>query len=291
MGAHLRSPCSFDYNTCMAIRIKCIVVLALCAPLFFSCASTRSRIEHPQFSQWHYTFTVLFDPASPQDSPQLDLAMSLLQMHFPPQQAAFVSRLLYGEDDLDSYADRVLQTQRSNFRMALAAGSYDGEDYRLPDRHGGNWRYAERISVNSYEPTGVIIGRDIESYTGGAHGLRTSHYFLVDLDALRLVELDDLFQDFQGERMRDLVYEELRHYSGLEPFAPLSQGYFFSDEPELSQNFYVTQDGLGFIWDPYAIAPYSQGMIDLFIPWRRVRPLLLRSGMELLIKFGIDLLI
>jgi hypothetical protein len=124
---------------------------------------------------------------------------------------------------------------------------------------------------------------------GGAHGMLTRRYYVIDLESQKLLKIDDFIDDYQGDMMRELIYEELRHYSGLKRNQSLSEGIYLNDEPELTFNFYINEEGFGLHWDPYEIAPYSEGAIKIMLPWKRIRPMLLHESMELLAKFNINI--
>ena len=247
----------------------------------FSCASVNTpKPENDQFVPWYYTFTVLLIPEELKNSPRIELAMTLLQVNYPPERAKFLNELLYSADNIDTYKDMVIDEQREKSRSNISAvqGKVD-------------WRYTENVSVKSIGNDGIVIERDFGNYTGGVQGPETKKYYVVDLDELRLLKIDDMFGDFQGNKVREIVYSELRKYSSLEENRPLSNGIFFKDDPELSFNFFLTQEGLGLHWDPHEIAPYSEGRIEIILPWKSIRPLMLHNGMELLTKFGIYLFV
>jgi hypothetical protein len=126
---------------------------------------------------------------------------------------------------------------------------------------------------------------------GGAHGLLIKWYYVIDLESEKLLRIDDFIDDYQGDQMRTLVYDELRKLSGLERNEPLSEGIFLADDPELTFNFFINEEGLGLHWNPYEIAPYAEGEIQIMLPWKKIRPLMSRGGMELLAKFNIHLLV
>lgn len=265
---------------------KRLLVAFVCVVLAASCVSA-PKIDPPQFTQRHYTFSVLYDPKQRSNAPQLELAMSLLEMQYPQEAAGFFNEVLYSGEGLDGYKDRVIREQRENYRSEMSKMAAAKRDIQK----GANWRYAERIAVKSIEDKGAVIERNLETYMGGAHGLATKRYYVIDFDSLRLLKIDDIFQDYQGEETRAIVYEELRKYDGLRDGQPLSRGIFFSNEPDLTSNFFITQEGIGLHWSPYEIAPYVAGKIEIIIPWERVRPLLLNSGMELLTKFNVYLFV
>jgi len=235
-------------------------------------------LKKAQFVPRYYTFTVILSPEELSGSPRLELAMTLLQVNYPPERARFLNEILYETNSLDEYKDRVINEQREKAR----------ENF-FPGQIGFDWRYTEKISVQNNGNDGWVIKREYGSYIGGAHGLETRRYYVVDLDGNKLLKVDDLFEDFQGDELREIVYTELRNYSGLEEDRPLSEGIYFDDEPEMSFNFFLTQEGLGLHWDPYEIAPYSEGNVEVILPWMSISPLMLKNGVDLLTKFGINL--
>jgi hypothetical protein len=276
-----------------------IILLCVCLPVWggLSCVGTPG-IEKPQFTQRHYTFSVLLDPEKPGNSPQLELAMSLLQMEYPEDQAGYLNNLLYSEASLDAYKDKIVSEHRKNYREK--ASGTDKEN---------NWRYSETVNLKRYPDSGMVIQRagelnvntprsegivlerNINSFSGGRQ-VKSKRYLNLDMNGFKQLRIDDFFANFQTEkRLRDIIYEELRRYSGLERGKELSEGIYFSNEPELSFNFFITDDGLGLHWDPDQIAPPSQGEIEVILPWQIIRPMMLFTGIELLTKFNIHLFV
>ncbi|MCL1836312.1 MAG: RsiV family protein [Treponema sp.] len=260
-------------------------VLALVL-LTASCVSAPQR-EREQFSPWHYSFAILFDTEQPEDGPRLEIMLSLLRMNYPAEHIEYFNEVLYSGSDLIGYRDWVLDEHREDYRDSLSAM----EDFDREIMVSNHWKYMETITIRSVEEKGLVIEREYFHYNGGANGLINKRNYVLDMEARKRIRVDDLFLDYQGDAARAVIYEELRNYSGLNPDQPLSAGIFKSDHPELSFNFYVLQEGFGMHWDPDEIAPNSEGGIDIIIPWRKIRPLLLHSGMELLTKFGIYLFI
>jgi hypothetical protein len=280
---------------------KKIILLCILPLLIPACADKPiGFIDNPQSSQRYYTFSVLLTPEFPADSPKLEVGLSLYHVRHSSAQAAFINQLLYSSANMDSYKDRVVMEQRENYRKTLSyLKNSNGENLRIFDMEGfeidgwgiSNWHYTEKFVPISRMDRGMVIERTRETYTGGAHGMLTKRYFVIDLEAQKLLRIDDFIDDYQGDRVRDLIYDELRRYSGLGRNQPLSSGIYLYDDPELTFNFFITTEGLGLHWNPYEIAPYSQGSIQIMLPWRKIRPLLLNSGMELLAKFNINLLV
>jgi len=267
------------------VNKKGLLLAFVCVLLAVSCVGA-PRSGRSKFIQRHYTYSVLFDPEQPGTSPQLELAMSLLELEYPKEESEFFNEIIYSSAQIDSYRERVVREQREKYRAGLAALERQEEGPK-----NANWRYAENISVGDTENRGIVVEREYETHTGGDQGMSRKRYYVLDLDSLQHLKIDNFFQDFQGDATRAVVYDELRAYSGLGQNQPLSQGIFFTDAPELSFNFFVSQQGLGLHWDSAEIAPADKGTIEIVVPWRKIRPLMLICGMELLTKFGIYLFV
>ena len=287
------------YNYSMIHRkllLFCVLPLLLQA-----CESLnpKSRLVKIQSAQVYYTYKILLTPDHP-DSPKLEIALSLFQIRYPQAQTAFVNQVLYSGSNPDSYKDKVVKEQRERYRKSLSyLAEIDSENLKIYDEDGveiedletSNWHYTENFAPIRPRSRGVIIERTKETYTGGAHGMKTTQYYVIDLESQKLLRIDDFLKDYQGDLIRDYIYDELRNYSGLNKNQPLSEGIYLNDEPELTFNFFINEDGLCLHWDPYEIAPYSEGAIQVTLPWKKIRPLLMNNGMELLAKFNILLFV
>jgi len=264
----------------------------LCAPILVllgsaGCASMPS-IEKPQFTHRHYVYSVLLVPEKLGNSPQLELALSLLRMEYPAEQAEALHTVLYGQPDLEVYKDQTFEEQRKGYRSKASELPPDGSGAA-----NFNWRYTEKFNIKQTYQRGIVIERNLENHSVGTNVGNIMKYYNIEIDTngYRLLSLDDLFSSFQeDQKFRDIVYDELREYSNLISSQSLSQGIYFNNEPELTFNFFITADGLGLHWDPAQIAPPSHGSIQIVLPWYAIRPLMLFTGIELLAKFDIHLI-
>jgi len=143
----------------------------------------------------------------------------------------------------------------------------------------------------------VLVRLDNYEYKGGAHGMETTLYYVFDLTDKRELKISDFFREGTEERLYETIKNELRKFNDRIAAAaqgtavlgndkPLSQGIFLTDEPGISENFFINQEGMCLIWAPYEIAPYAAGSIEILLPWKTIRPLLKHDAMEMLEKFG-----
>jgi len=256
-------------------KIRHTVVLFSLFFALFACVSFQERGGESLFQQRHYTFTILHDLEMP-NGPQLDIALTLLEINLPEHQTRFLHNVLYLHDTPEEFKDRIIRDQRKLFREKEVSAD-------------SRWKYSERLSVISARKEVISVKRKVETFSGEGLSRAITRYYVLDLSRLRKITVDDLFGDFQGDDIRAAIYAELRRHHNISPDQSLTKGGFFSNEPELSFNFFLTSAGLGLNWDPSAIAPQSLGAIEIIVPWREIRPFMIRNGIELLTKFGIYL--
>ena len=66
---------------------------AFLVPLTALACTSAPKTEMPQFTPRHYFFSVPLAPEQPGNSPQMELEMSLVQMNYPPEQAAYLASM------------------------------------------------------------------------------------------------------------------------------------------------------------------------------------------------------
>lgn len=208
------------------------------------------------------------------------ITLALLEASEASREGEFFREAFYLGNSAEQYRDALVRKYRTGYQEPPpGAGS------------AADWEYWERMEARGLRDRGLVLERERYVYTGGAHGLQTKTYYVIDREELRILGLADFFREPDGAELRRLVLEELRRYGGLETGQPLSAGIFFENEPAMSANFHINSEGLGLRWDPYEIAPYSEGGIEIILPWRAIRPLLKLEAMELLATFGIYLFV
>jgi hypothetical protein len=219
-------------------------------------------------------------------SPQMNFEFTLLDVNGAAD-AEFFNRFLYDGRDAAQYAQAAIGSFTETYLETRETVSSQN-----PPAASCNWEYIEKMNFRKLKEQGMVIERELYLFTGGAHGIPGKKYYTLDLAEHKVLAIDDFFREPEGETLRSIVMEELRLYSGLkgefiEDGLPLSQGIFYTDDPAVSGNFFITDEGLGLCWEPYEIAPYVFGSIEITIPWETIRPLLRHDAMEFLEKCGI----
>jgi len=114
-------------------------------------------------------------------------------------------------------------------------------------------------TYNSADITTLLI--DLEYYTGGAHNNYASKYLNFKTQSGDLIALADVFPD--TIQLRQALTDALRKTVN----GDLGKAGFSLDggEVPLTDNFGFTKKGFIFHFDPYMIAPFSMGSIEIEI--------------------------
>jgi hypothetical protein len=141
-----------------------------------------------------------------------------------------------------------------------------------------NWYHTETVSLKTESPRIRVFSKFGESYTGGAHGARKQRYFVIDRSAGRQIDTAFIIKNGAEGELTALINDALRSRADLGPGEPLTEGGFFEERVEITENFFLDETGMGFHWDQYEIAPYSMGPIEVLIPWKKLTILLSAEG-------------
>jgi hypothetical protein len=144
-----------------------------------------------------------------------------------------------------------------------------------------NWEYWESLEMPVNSPRLSVIFRDRSFYNGGAHPSSDRTYVVFDKGTAAQVLLSDIVREESKPALRELVNRKLRAGKKIGPSDSLKKARFLVDEAELTENFFFTPQGLGFHWDPYEIAPYSEGYVEAVVPFEEIMGLLSPGGQRL----------
>lgn len=113
-------------------------------------------------------------------------------------------------------------------------------------------------------------------YRGGAHDFQSSKCHVLDLQTLCRVYLVDLFSPDVTPDVSVLLRQSLAKQHGCKNIAELKDTLhiFEPEEVEISDNFYVSEEGITWVFNPYEIAPFSSGAIKASLSWQQLAPYL-----------------
>jgi hypothetical protein len=128
----------------------------------------------------------------------------------------------------------------------------------------------------------VVLEDNIANFTGGAHGMYSNTYQNLDLSISKKWSLRDIVKD--TATLQPLLEIAARNYFGIKNEEDISERLLVETIP-VTPNVYITSSGLFFVYQPYEIASYADGLISLYIPYNQIisllsPPFLKRMGLD-----------
>jgi hypothetical protein len=154
-------------------------------------------------------------------------------------------------------------------------------DYRAMHRRmwavGGCWELNTRLDTVFANARLLTARLDTYTYTGGAHPNSYTTYISFDRRTGLPLTLNDMVSDTTTLLLA--VERAFRQKQGLAPDQDLeTEGYFLRDgQFFLPTSFGAGRTGLIFYYNPYEIAAYAQGPIELAIPYESLGELIRRN--------------
>ena len=108
----------------------------------------------------------------------------------------------------------------------------------------------------------------LDYYEGGAHGISQHLTMNFEQATGRQLALADIFVPGYESRLNNALLKALRAYAGAGSLKELkNQGYLYALDMFPSENFILGEEAITFIYNPYEIAPYDKGCIELAISY------------------------
>ena len=179
-----------------------------------------------------------------------------------------VNRVLVEKAFGKEYADRSFLMAAACYRDAREA------EYRKDVEEMLDVDPDIRIPEYDFYVSGIVVdtGRmfltyrlEESHYTGGAHPNSSVRY--LNFDARGLVTVADLFGEDKLEVLKEVVFEALLLKEGVKTAEELERKSYFPEFFHVSDDFYVKGDSIVFVYSPYEIAAYSQGVVEIPVPF------------------------
>jgi hypothetical protein len=103
-------------------------------------------------------------------------------------------------------------------------------------------------------------------FSGGAHGNYGTSIINIDKRTGAIIKLKDVLTDEGIKAMPKILEAVIRQQYGLDKNKTLEQNSLFVKTMAPSDNFYITNGNIGFLYMPYAIMAYVYGEPNIYIP-------------------------
>jgi hypothetical protein len=154
-----------------------------------------------------------------------------------------------------------------------------------PDFSSPSFSYSSdrNIRVNYNDNDFLILEDFVSDYSGGAHGNYGSSFLRLDLKSHVTLGLYDIINPEDTSKLLPLIQKHAAITLNLKSNESLSE-YLFEDSVPLTPNCYFSETGITFVYNPYEIAAYAAGQINIFVPFSAIKDFLtpsFRSRMKL----------
>lgn len=139
---------------------------------------------------------------------------------------------------------------------------------------GGCWEIDIKGDTICSNPNFLTVGLETYAYVGGAHPSTYRTLLSFDRHTGQPLHLTDLVADTTG--LLPIVEQAFRAKQGVRADQSLEdEGYFLQDGRFfLPENVAAGRDGLIFYYNPYEIAAYAFGPIEVVVPYTKLKTLL-----------------
>lgn len=160
-------------------------------------------------------------------------------------------------DAVERYLSQPLGADNDTFENVTEVDSAEADYMHLSDK-------SDFIYVKTLTPHWLVLEDNAyEYYAGAAHPMSGRFYLNYDLQNRRLLRLDDVVTDRSHLAvLLSRLYSE--QHVGERPY-----GYSTTTDGKgnfgipVTDNFYLTPEGLSFVYQPYEIASYAEGIQTL----------------------------
>jgi hypothetical protein len=193
---------------------------------------------------------------------------------------AVVQYPVFKNEELNKYIQRQVlnyfsEEDKSIFSYQEIANSFiNGYDSFHTENKDTREAWFLKIGISVLHQTKNYIGlKYIHSdYAGGAHPNTNFSYINYNPNTNSAITLDSLIDKSNKGKLVRLAEAIFRKDEKLSSTAKLDGKYFFSNGAfYLPENFYVSNKGLVFLYNPYEIKAYVYGTTEIIIPFAALK--------------------
>lgn len=117
-----------------------------------------------------------------------------------------------------------------------------------------------------------VVETTQSEYSGGAHGMYFQYHNTWGLEQNKWIQMEDELTKKQLKTLPKAMTQSFKIAKGIPQKDPLNQhGYWIKEFDSAGGNTYFTDLGLHTSFGLYEIAPYSEGIVEVFVPWKNLR--------------------
>jgi hypothetical protein len=152
------------------------------------------------------------------------------------------------------------------YEQAKRESSNRGENYTPA------WFYSRYFTIQENTPRVFTLVHTEKSYAGGAHPNHFTNYYHFNPATGGRITTDNIFKPGYKAAITKMAEKKFLRKMQLTAGSNLEeQGFWFKDNKfVLPNNFYITENGIKFFFNPYEVAAYAVGKIEMSFTFKEV---------------------
>ncbi|MDC7994839.1 DUF3298 and DUF4163 domain-containing protein [Altibacter sp. HG106] len=145
----------------------------------------------------------------------------------------------------------------------------------MPAAYAVEATISERFQNDQY----LSLEANVYTYTGGAHGYGSTSFLLFDKALGTSISFPEVIADWEAfEAYVETAFRKAYELSAADSIN--ANGFWFEkDQFYIPKSIGFTSEGVLLIYNPYEIASYAEGAIELSLPWKDIEPYLKTSSL------------
>lgn len=117
-----------------------------------------------------------------------------------------------------------------------------------------------------------VIQTSQSEYTGGAHGNYFQYHSTWNFEKNKFISIEDILSKKQIKRFPKEMTQCFKLSKKIPASDPLDKhGFWIKEFDSVGGSSYFTDLGIHTTFGLYEIAPYSEGLIEVFVPWKNIK--------------------
>ena len=188
---------------------------------------------------------------------------------------------LFGEAYIDMEPQQALDAYVAMLKTEYKINNLPlKEDWEKDNR---DYEYAP-ICCEEQVLTGSVMGEvkgmlsycvERYGYTGGAHGSNFRQFVNYNLQTGEQIDEEQLFAENYQEPLTQLLLQYMVEQNDeIALIQDWQEAGYNVDDIHPNDNFYLAEEGITYVFNPYDIAPYALGETEILIPWSALQNIL-----------------
>ncbi len=252
-----------------------LLTSALTATFFFSCTQKTIKTVEKDFIKKYYlsSDTTL---GSLNFDIEIEIPTAFANNIVLDSIRATIISNLFGNKYISHTNDSLIELFASDLYREYKADNEPLID-KLDSTSSYSFNYEHTLSGFSLLNDKKIFAYGIERYVymGGAHGLETRNYYNFNLTTGKLITEKDLYIDNYKDALSQLIKKRIvEESSEIKTLTDLEESIYWTDSIKPNGNFYITDESINYVFNPYEIAPYAFGETEITLTFNRIKSIL-----------------